>query len=157
MELPPLMPCSAYSWPSPPFSQLCLCRVAKVVWIAGWVWSKPPAKFLFHGVTAGWDGGTGAPSEAGLSHPLAFSAGFLWSGNSSGGEGPRLAGGQQTRSWPMAFSPDSPTGSLAHSPILGALWVIYQVGRGSLAVQWLGLGAFIAVSGVQSLFRETKI
>ena len=104
MELPPLMPCSAYSWPSPPFSQLCLCRVAKVVWIAGWVWSKPPAKFLFHGVTAGWDGGTGSPSEAGLSHPLAFSAGFLWSGNSSGGEGPRLAGGQQTRSWPMAFS-----------------------------------------------------
>ena len=62
-----------------------------------------------------------------------------------------------TGSWPMAFSPDSPTGSLAHSQILGALWVIYQVGRGSLAVQWLGLGAFIAVSGVQSLFRETKI
>lgn len=47
----------------------------------------------------------------------------------------------------LAFSPDSPTGSLAHSQILGVLCVIFQVGRGSLAVQWLGLGAFIAVWG----------
>ena len=56
----------------------------------------------------------------------------------------------------LAFSPDSPTGSLAHSQILGVLCVICQVGRGSLTVQWLGLGASIAVSGVQSLVRETK-
>ena len=31
-----------------------------------------------------------------------------------------------------------------------------QVGRSSLAVQGLGLGVFIAVSGVQSLVGETK-
>lgn len=44
------------------------------------------------------------PWRPGLSPPLAFSAEFLWSQNSSVGDVPRLAGGQQTRSWPTASS-----------------------------------------------------
>lgn len=49
----------AGSWPGPLF-QLCLCRVAKTIWIGSWVWFKPSAKFLFHGVTVGWGGGHGS-------------------------------------------------------------------------------------------------
>lgn len=65
-----------------------LCRVAEIGWIAGRVLPKPPAGFLFRGVTAGWGGGgAGALLEAGLSHPLAFSAALLLSQNSSRGTG----------------------------------------------------------------------
>lgn len=66
MELPPL---GCPELARPPSPQLCLRRVAEVVWTAGWAWSTPPAEFLFHGITAGWDGGAGAPSEAGSVTP----------------------------------------------------------------------------------------
>lgn len=87
----------------PHFSQLCLCRVARIIWIAGWVLSKPPAEFLFHGVTAVWGGGHGSLIK-GDGSPLACSAMSLLSQNSRAGEAPSPARGQQTGSWPTASS-----------------------------------------------------
>ena len=43
-----------------PFSQRGLRRVAEIIWIAGRVLPKPPAGFLFRGVTAGWGWGYGS-------------------------------------------------------------------------------------------------
>lgn len=56
----------------------------------------------------------------------------------------------------LAFSPDSPTGSLAHSQILGALLCDMPSGQGSLAVQWLGLGASICRVWGSIPGQETK-
>ena len=56
--------------------------------------------------------------------------------------------------WLFLLTP--PQGPGPWRQILGMLCVKCQVGRSSLAVQGLGLGVFIAVSGVQSLVGETK-
>lgn len=109
MELPPPVPCSgglwdARSWPSSPSpSFVCAGWQKSSGLLSGSGPSLLPNSFSVESLQAGM-GGTGAPSEAGLSHPLAFSAGFLLSQNNSVGNIPTLAGGQQTRSWPMASS-----------------------------------------------------
>lgn len=56
--------------------------------------------------------------------------------------------------WLFLLTP--PQGPGPWRQILGVLCVKCQVGRSSLAVQGLGLGVFIAVSGVQSRVGETK-
>ena len=109
MELPPPVPCSgglwdARSWPSPPSpSFVCAGWQKSSGLLAGSGPSLLPNSFSVESLQAGM-GGTGAPSEAGLSHPLAFSVGFLLSQNNSVGKVHSLAGGQQTRSWPTASS-----------------------------------------------------
>lgn len=68
-----------------PFSRLCLCRVAEIIWIASWIWFKLPAEFLFHGVTEGWGGGYGSFIRGWAFSPPALPAMFLQSQQHGGG------------------------------------------------------------------------